>query len=111
MDAEWKELMKEAQFNLNVVESCNMDGRLEKIEGMLNGLEKCEKALADYLETKRVVYPRFYFVAAADLLDILSKGSNPQLIMKHVPKCFDNIKTLAFTKDKDGAFTKQSIGM
>eukprot|EP00961_Rhodomonas_salina_P226024 3055678-Rhodomonas_salina.10 len=59
-------------------------------------LEKCEKALAEYLETKRVAYPRFYFVAPADLLDILSKGSNPQAILKHLPKCFDNVKTLEF---------------
>ena len=37
----------------------------------------------DYLETKRVAFPRFYFVAPADLLDILSKGSDPQLILRY----------------------------
>ena len=111
VDAEWKELMKEATNVTNAVDACNIEGRLDKIEGMLAGLEKCEKALADYLDTKRVAYPRFYFVAGADLLDILSKGSNPQLILKHLPKCFDNIKTLAFTKDADGNPTKESVGM
>eukprot|EP00001_Collodictyon_triciliatum_P155791 27286_4 len=55
--------------------------------------------------------PRFYFVADADLLDILSKGSNPQLILKHMPKCFDNIKTLEFNKDDNGVPTKVAIGM
>ena len=40
-------------------------------------------ASQDYLETKRVAFPRFYFVAPADLLDILSKGSDPQLILRH----------------------------
>ena len=69
---------------------------------MMEGLEKCEKALADYLETKRLAFPRFYFVAPADLLDILSKGSNPQLIVKHLPKCFDNIQSLEFRKNEDG---------
>lgn len=39
-------------------------------------------ALQDYLETKRVAFPRFYFVAPADLLDILSKGSDPQAILR-----------------------------
>jgi dynein heavy chain, axonemal len=38
------------------------------------------------LQTKRIAFPRFYFVAPADLLDILSKGSNPQLILRHLPK-------------------------
>ena len=38
--------------------------------------------LQDYLETKRIAFPRFYFVAPADLIDILSKGSNPQFILR-----------------------------
>ena len=111
IDAQWKDLMKEAGNETNAVLACNMEGRLELLEGMLAALEKCEKALADYLETKRLAYPRFYFVAGADLLDILSKGSNPQLILKHMPKCFDNIKTLEFNKDDKGDPTKVAIGM
>jgi len=31
--------------------------------------------MQDYLETKRIAFPRFYFVAPADLLDIPSKVS------------------------------------
>lgn len=110
-DADWKEMMKDAPSQPNALIACNLEGRLEKIEAMLASLEKCEKALADYLETKRAAYPRFYFVAAADLLDILSKGSNPQLILKHLPKCFDNIKTLEFDKEASGEPTRSSIGM
>ena len=111
VDADFKEMMKDAPSIPNAVEACNLEGRLERIENMLALLEQCEKALADYLETKRAAYPRFYFVAAADLLDILSKGSNPQLILKHLPKCFDNIKTLEFEKDPRGEPTRQAIGM
>jgi dynein heavy chain len=111
VDTEWKEMMKNAPDIPNAVEACNLDGRLESIENMLQALEKCEKALADYLETKRAAYPRFYFVAAADLLDILSKGSNPQLVLKHLPKCFDNIKTLEFDKNENGEPTKKAVGM
>lgn len=40
-------------------------------------LQVCEKALADYMESKRRAFPRFYFVSTADLLDILSNGNNP----------------------------------
>ena len=40
----------------------------------------CEKALSEYLETKRLAFPRFYFVSSADLLDILSNGNNPPMV-------------------------------
>lgn len=37
----------------------------------------CEKALAEYLDTKRLAFPRFYFISSSDLLDILSNGTAP----------------------------------
>jgi dynein heavy chain len=109
--ADFGDLMKEASNITNAIEACNLEGRIERLEGMMEGLEVCEKALADYLETKRLAFPRFYFVAAADLLDILSKGSNPQLIVKHLPKCFDNIQSLEFKKNEDGSATKDALLM
>ena len=50
-------------------------------------LSVCEKALAEYLETKRLAFPRFYFVSSADLLDILSKGNQPSLVSYKQSAC------------------------
>lgn len=51
-----------------------------------------EVGLQDYLETKRTAFPRFYFVAPTDLLDILSKGSNPQLVLRFSAQhCLDDL--------------------
>lgn len=46
----------------------------------LSRLSLCEKALTEYLDTKRLAFPRFYFVSSADLLDILSNGTNPHQV-------------------------------
>ena len=51
-------------------------------------LSLCEKALSEYLETKRVMFPRFYFISSADLLDILSKGAQPTQVMVLEVLCF-----------------------
>lgn len=50
-------------------------------------LAVCEKALAEYLETKRLSFPRFYFVSASDLLAILSKGNEPTEVSTIKHKC------------------------
>jgi dynein heavy chain, axonemal len=65
----------------------------------------------DYLETKRIAFPRFYFVAPADLLDILSKGSNPQLILRHLSKCFDSVCRMEFRLNDKGEPTKAALAM
>lgn len=44
----------------------------------------CEKALAEYLDTKRLAFPRFYFLSSSDLLDILSNGTAPQQVSRGV---------------------------
>lgn len=54
----------------------------------------CEKALLDFMDSKRRAFPRFYFVAQNDLLDILSNGNNPSKVMIHMPKIFQAIDTL-----------------
>lgn len=51
-----------------MVQATNKPGLLEKLEELMANLNLCEKALNDYLETKRLAYPRFYFVSSADLL-------------------------------------------
>lgn len=66
----------------NVVKGTNKDGLVEKLDGLQNDLVICEKALAEYLETKRLAFPRFYFVSSADLLDILSNGNQADLVIR-----------------------------
>jgi Dynein heavy chain, N-terminal region 2. len=66
----------------NVVIGTNKPGLYEKLETIQKDLTKCEKALAQYLETKKLTYPRFYFVSSSDLLDILANGNNPEAVCK-----------------------------
>ena len=70
--------------------------RLEEVQKQLS---VCEKALNDFMESKRAAFPRFHFVSPADLLDILSNGNNPKRIMKHMPKIFQAIETLKLTDE------------
>jgi dynein heavy chain, axonemal len=64
------------------------------INRMDEGLERIQKSLDHYLETKRMVFPRFYFVSDDDLLEILGQSRDPIAVQKHIKKCFEGVKSL-----------------
>ncbi|KAK3559476.1 hypothetical protein QTP86_013663 [Hemibagrus guttatus] len=111
VDSEFKEMMADAIKTPKVIEYTNKKGLPEKLEHLEARLAKCEKALVQYLETKRVAFPRFYFVSSADLLDILSNGNNPVQVTKHLSKLFDSISNLKFRLDENDKPLKQALGM
>jgi dynein heavy chain len=111
IDTDYKKLMSESAKTSNAVEACTKEGLYDLLEFLQGQLALCEKSLAEYLETKRLAFPRFYFVSGTDLLDILAKGNVPHLVAKHLPKLFDNMASLEFEKTPDGEMTKIAIGM
>ncbi|XP_064623162.1 dynein beta chain, ciliary-like [Lineus longissimus] len=111
IDSDFKELVGEVEKTTNVVEATNKPKLYDRLEHIQNDLVICEKALAEYLETKRLAFPRFYFVSSVDLLDILSNGNNPEKVARHLTKLFDSMARLKFDQDKDGNNTKMALAM
>ncbi|XP_027272227.1 dynein heavy chain 11, axonemal isoform X2 [Cricetulus griseus] len=110
VDAEFKELMFKTAKIKNVLEATCRPHLYERLKDFQSRLSLCEKALAEYLETKRVTFPRFYFISSADLLDILSKGAQPKQVTRHLIKLFDNILDLQF-EDNPEVLSHKAIGM
>ncbi|XP_048505442.1 dynein axonemal heavy chain 2 [Athalia rosae] len=73
-------------------------GVLNQLNALIDQLDGIQHALEAYLETKRHVFPRFYFISNDDLLEVLANSKKPELIQPHVKKLFDNIKSLKFSK-------------
>lgn len=105
----FQELVKEVEKTKNVVDATNIPNLYDRLENLQGQLTLCEKALAEYLETKRLAFPRFYFVSSADLLDILSNGNNPTVVCRNFcifivfRKCLlltDNRSLISKKKDK-----------
>lgn len=47
-----------------------------------------------FLQTKREAFPRFYFLADDDLLEIIGQSSKPEIVQKHINKLFPGIYRL-----------------
>lgn len=61
-------------------------------------LADIQTSLRKYLEQKRILFPRFYFLADSDVLEILSTGSaKPEETLRpHTKKLFSAIEALVF---------------
>jgi dynein heavy chain len=68
--------------------------------------------LNEYLEQKKKIFARFYFVSNQALLDILSNGNNPEKVDPYLSDCFDGMKCLKFVKGPGIPYpSKRAMGM
>jgi dynein heavy chain len=88
--------MERAHEQKIVVQCCQNDILKSSLAGLKEGLEQCQKKLEHYLEDKRAIFPRFYFCSNADLLKILSVGSDPNAVQDDFEKLFDQINRVTF---------------
>jgi dynein heavy chain len=88
--------MERASEQKNVIQCCTNDILKNSLGQLQEGLEFCQKKLENYLETKRNIFPRFYFCSNEDLLKILSVGSDPNAVQDDFEKLFDAITHVTF---------------
>ena len=70
--------------------SCHATNRLQDLQALSLGLEKCQKSLNDYLDSKRNAFPRFFFISDDELLSILG-SSDPECVQEHMIKVKKNL--------------------
>eukprot|EP00002_Diphylleia_rotans_P012132 TRINITY_DN2375_c0_g1_i1.p1 TRINITY_DN2375_c0_g1~~TRINITY_DN2375_c0_g1_i1.p1 ORF type:complete len:4335 (+),score=913.34 TRINITY_DN2375_c0_g1_i1:198-13202(+) len=99
VDLSWRKVMHSVRVNPKILQILNQERLLEQFKECNQLLEVIMKGLHDYLETKRMAFPRFYFLSNEELLDILAQTRDPRAVQPHLRKCFENVHHLTFTPD------------
>ena len=94
INKEFKSIMKTTHEHPVVVKAATQK-EFDSLTEMGDRLDKCQKSLTDYLDTKRNAFSRFYFISDDELLSVLG-SSDPTSIQVHMLKLFDNVKELKF---------------
>ncbi|XP_054012221.1 dynein axonemal heavy chain 6 [Hylaeus anthracinus] len=110
VDKFWKDLMRRTHKAPLAMPACTQPGLLELLEENNRRLDEVMKCLEAYLETKRVAFPRFFFLSNDELLEILAQTKNPHAVQRHLQKCFDAIHRLEFaTKTSETGNVEETV--
>ena len=99
VDKYWRTVMSNAVKGVYAIRFCDDATLLERLRECNKLMELVQKGLADYLETKRAGFSRFYFLSNDELLEILSETKDPLRVQPHLRKCFEGIKSVNFQSD------------
>lgn len=101
VDNIYKRCMQAVTKDPNVMQTAAQPGLLESMIEANNMLENVQIGVNNYLERKRLFFPRFFFLSNDEMLEILSETKDPLRVQPHLSKCFEGIHRLKFSTSLD----------
>jgi dynein heavy chain len=94
INTDFKNEMERINKDRNAYRALNVKGFINILQDLNKKLEYIQKNLNQFLEGKRGLFPRFYFLSNDDLLEIIGQAKEPEPIQKHIKKIFEGTHSL-----------------
>jgi dynein heavy chain 2 len=101
IDDEFRNILNILFTNKRVATIFTIIGIQNTLNMLIDQLEKCQKALNDYLEDKRNKFARLYFIGDDDLLEFLANGKDRAVIKNNLNKLYQGITQLTISESND----------
>jgi dynein heavy chain len=95
VDKTWLKTQRQSSEIRNVLQCCLSEPPKKGIlKEMQKELEICNKSISLYLDRKRQIFPRFYFVTNRTLISLISRQDTINCVKPHFRSIFNGIRDL-----------------
>ncbi|CDI74192.1 hypothetical protein EPH_0001780 [Eimeria praecox] len=100
----WKEeVIGRLDDNASLLDLADLEELPQKLRSACSDMQLVVRGLNDFLEKKRLAFPRFFFLSNEELVQLLAGASHAEALAPHVQKCFEGIHSLNFDQQSKEA--------
>ena len=96
VDTNWKSMMEDVSQDPRVLKTAGVPGMLEMLNRSLELLREINLGLSKYLDQRKFVFPRFFFLSNKEILQVLSETRDPTKVQPFLRNIFEGIHRVEF---------------
>ena len=96
VDKTWRSISTRINDDPTAYPICNLNQTVVDLDTANETLEKIRRDIEKHLESKRIAYPRLYFLSNTELMTLISKSKDSNAILPFLPRIFDGIVNVEF---------------
>eukprot|EP00798_Chlamydomonas_sp_ICE-L_P021154 gene21154-28043_t len=95
-DRKWRSIMETVQQTSLVIQMTDTEHLIDDLMGCNGAFNNIERSLNEYLDSKKIIFPRFFFLSNDELIEILSEAKDPLQVQPFVKKIFEAVECFEF---------------